>query len=108
MLKRLKFFQVATVRLLIALGISIMSAALSFAQPSSPIPECKTADLDVTVQFLNDEPSDQVVALNFQNISEHSCILSGGIGAMFNDVRHGHNIWTKDCRNCSSEDRPTL
>jgi hypothetical protein len=103
MLKCLKSFEVATVRLLIALGISIMSVASSFAQPNSPMSECKAADLDVTVQFLNDAPSDQVVALNFQNVSERSCILSGGIGAMFNDVRHGHSIWTKECRNCSSE-----
>jgi hypothetical protein len=106
MLKLLKSCGVATIRLLIAFGISIVSGALSFAQPNSPMRECKAADLDVTFQFLNDAPSDQVVALNFQNVSEHSCILSGGIGAMFNDVRHGHNIWTKQCLNCSSEGKP--
>lgn len=98
-----KSCRVATVRLLIALAIPIVSVALSFAQPNSPMPECKVADLDVTIQFLNDVPADQLVALNFQNVSGTPCSLSGGIGAMFNDVRHGHNIWTKECRNCSPQ-----
>jgi hypothetical protein len=89
--------------ILAALVVATIPIEISRAQMNSPvIPECKPADLDVSINFMNETPVDQTVALNFRNLSEHSCMLSGGIGVMFNDDRHGHNIWAKECLNCSS------
>jgi hypothetical protein len=82
----------------------LVAAATSLGQPAPDIvPECTASDLDVSFKFMNGPDADESVAINFRNVSESACVLRGGSGAMFNDVRHGHNIWTKECRNCSSD-----
>jgi len=89
------------VPLLISLLLTIAAAA---AQPTTPAaPDCAAADLDASFTFVNNPPSDQLVAIDFRNVSARACVLRGGNGAMFDDFHDGHNIWTKDCRNCSPD-----
>lgn len=94
----------------LALGVFLIASVLSVCAqnpaglpaPMSPNPssvDCTAPDLDTTYQFTNEPPTERVI-LTFRNISNHPCMLHSGEGVMFNDYRHGHNIWTKDCRNC--------
>jgi hypothetical protein len=64
-------------------------------------PECPLTALDATVAFAN-QGDENVVAVNYRNISERDCVLNGGIGAMFDNWHEGHNIWAKECRNCDA------
>src|ERR1700678_2583761 len=82
----------------------LMAVAMSLGQATPDVAtECTAADLDASFKFTSNPPADQAVAINFRNVSELPCVLRGANGAMFNDVRNGHNIWTKECRNCSSD-----
>ncbi len=80
----------------------LVAATTSYCQASpDKAPECQPAALDATVAFAN-QADENVVAVNYRNISEHGCLLNGGIGAMFDNWHEGHNIWAKECRNCDA------
>jgi hypothetical protein len=89
--------------ILLLIGTSLLSARASLAQEISP--DCSAADLDISYRFLNSPPNETVIA-NLRNTSQRACNLRPGGGITFNDIRHGHNIWTTGCRNCDAEGKP--
>ncbi|HEV2698239.1 MAG TPA: DUF4232 domain-containing protein [Terriglobales bacterium] len=95
----------------IAFLFALLAATASWSsdqtQPKAT-DDCTASELDASFKFMNQAPADQVVAINFRNISEHACVLRGGSGAMFDDFTHGHNIWAKECRNCTSDGKQRL
>ncbi len=92
-----------SIRGILVLASLLIVVATSVGQSTATVAvDCTAADVDASFKFTTNPPNNQAVAINFRNISKHSCVLRGGIGAMFDNFRQGHNIWTKDCRNCSS------
>lgn len=63
---------------------------------------CTSADLDVSIKFANIPPYTEIVALNYRNVSQHACSVQG-FGVGLDNVKEGHNIWTKECWNCSAD-----
>ena len=101
-----------------AFGLSLLPmicSELAFAQtsPRSAIPsasqkvspDCAASDLDTTYQFTNQLTTERVI-VTFRNISGHSCIFHPGDGVTFGG--NGHNIWTKECRNCEPDGTPKI
>lgn len=73
------------------------------AQPAQEsVPSCLPAVLDANVAISNVPPDEQMVLVNYRNVSGTACVLQGGIGVMFDNWHEGHNIWAKECRNCAS------
>lgn len=103
------------IRVIVFSLLAIVCAEVANAQTSSvsamppagqkASPDCSAADLDTSYQFKNDGPTEQII-LTFRNISNRPCTLHSGDGVMFGDYRHGHNIWTKECRNCEPDGAP--
>lgn len=81
-------------------------ATVSRVMPQLPS-ECAASTLDTNFHFAN-EPSTETVLVTVSNISDRACMLQPGQGVMFGDYRQGHNIWTKDCRNCDSAGKPRM
>jgi hypothetical protein len=93
-----------SIRGLLVMASLFITVATCVGQSTANVAvDCIAADVDASFKFTTNPHNDQTVAINFRNISEHSCVLRGGVGAMFDNFRQGHNIWTKDCRNCSSD-----
>jgi hypothetical protein len=89
--------------ILFLIGTSLLSARASLAQEISP--DCSAADLDISCRFLNSPPNETVI-VNLRNTSQRVCRLQPGTGIGFRDIRHGHTIWTTDCRNCDAAGKP--
>jgi hypothetical protein len=85
---------------------SVLAPSIRAQQPNPPDPECKAADLDARFAFAKTADHQELVALEVRNISESTCSLGGGGGAMFNDSKQGHNIWTKECFDCTPAGKP--
>lgn len=85
------------------LRAQVTVTAVTPQQPS----ECAASTLDINFHFAN-EPSTESVLVTLGNISDRTCMMQPGQGVMFGDYRQGHNIWTKDCRNCDSAGKPKM
>jgi hypothetical protein len=89
-------------------GVAVVAALPAHAQDNqTPIVECKAADLDARFAFSRTADDHESVTIHLKNISQSACLLFGS-GPMFNDAKHGHNIWTRQCFECSPEGKPDL
>jgi len=88
---------------LLLVAAYLVCARASMAQEIAT--DCSAADLDTSYRFLNSPPNEKVI-VNFRNTSPRACTLWPGSGIMFGDYLHGHNIWTTDCRNCDTDEKP--
>jgi len=95
-----------TIPVLIVCQLLRAQVTVSPVTPQLPS-ECSASSLDINFHFAN-EPSTETVLVTLGNISDRTCMLQSGQGVMFGDYRHGHNIWTKDCRNCDSVGNPKI
>jgi hypothetical protein len=97
-----------TLTLPILMVCQLLRAQVTVSPVTPQLPsECAASSLDTNFHFAN-EPSTETVLVTMSNISDRPCMLQSGQGVMFGDYRHGHNIWTKDCRNCDTAGKPRI
>lgn len=94
-------FRCSALLVVFVVGGTVTSAMASDAL----LPKCDPAELDVTFAFQTEPPDQRLIAV-FRNISQHSCTMQSNEGLAFGDYRHGHSIWTKECRNCDPAGNP--